>query len=150
MLHELRLAVCLLFVRAEPSVHGAATAPDSPDPQRSFERRCLCLFDFDLHGPGVLSLVSCRGLESMFKEGGAGSCTEPRPWMTKLPPVTAEVRALSTPCHWPRPVNWCTNSIAPSSRSSLQLAMSRGTTSSASSAVMAGGSMALAKDSWLM
>jgi len=50
----------------------------------------------------------------------------------------------------PRPVKWCMSSIAPSSRSTLQLAMSRGTTSSAISAVMAGGSMALASDSALM
>ena len=49
-----------------------------------------------------------------------------------------------------RPVKWCTMSIAPSSSSSVQLAMSRGTTSSSSSPALTGGAMALASDSALM
>ena len=40
--------------------------------------------------------------------------------------------------------------IAPSSGSMLQLAMSRGTTSSSTSQAIVGASMALASDSWLM
>jgi hypothetical protein len=54
------------------------------------------------------------------------------------------------PLRGPRPVKWCMNSDAPSSRSSPQLAMSRGVTSSSSSSTVVGGSMALASDSWLM